>query len=303
VEAIILDLDATKLVESADDRITKWLSEFDPKPSAALEGSVIDPTLFFMHDIVMPTATFLSENGKQLYKQLLTQAQDALSARDFETAHRLCLKAIAETEPESAQLYELTLLSYVRKETPKQIIFNALHENGDKLQKTLVFLQRCEKWQRAQKCPSQTADKNIEQVAEQLLDELEEAYLDIEADYVLEKEPRNDPRRRATFRWIEVSWAVHEQIALFEQHHQDYFKQQAIRLLLELAGGGKFDWLAISKDELHDKTDLDAAQLFQHIKNWLIQTNQENQSVITEIDPPSVTRSWKNYMTNYFLKY
>lgn len=285
VEAMILDLDATKLIQNADDRIAKWLSEFDPKPSAALEGSVIDPTLFFMHDIVLPTDTFLTENGKQQYKQLLTQAQDALSARDFELAHDFCQKAIATTEPESAQLYELTLLSYVRKETPKQIIFNALHENGDKLQKTLVFLQRCEKWQRAQKCPSETADQNVQQVAEQLLDELEEAYLDIEADYALEKEPKNDPRRRAAFRWIEVAWAVHEQIALFEHHAQGYFRQQAIRLLLELSGGGKFDWLAISRDELHDTTDLDAAQLFEHIKNWLIETAQQtvdNQAIVTE---------------------
>ena len=73
---------------------------------------------------------YLNSHGDYLeYKRLMVQAQDAYLAHRYDEAHELFLRVRNEIDPESAQLYELLLVSYFKKHRGSHLIDSYLSTN------------------------------------------------------------------------------------------------------------------------------------------------------------------------------
>ncbi|MFM2266611.1 MAG: hypothetical protein RL757_51 [Bacteroidota bacterium] len=328
LQSFIRELSVKTLQPLYEEKIAFWFKNYDPRPNATLAGSALDMSHFHLQNVEIPEHSLLDDAGKQRYKRLVMQAQDALSMRDFEKAFAVCQQAVEETEPESAQLYELMMIAFFNAQSPENIVFDALQlekldkkpraallegaESGSlvnqvtkklpKLPTLLLLVQRCSRWQAAEKCKSETANENIKKVAQQLFEQLSIAYLNIQFDYAKDTENKDDARREATQRWIETAWLIHEQIATAHE----FFEQQFVRLMLEITGGGKFQWLAVAKNQthqIHDNSDLDALQLFEHIRNWLTLqpiARGDVQHAVQELSAFADQLYFKIYVEKYF---
>ncbi|TNE48324.1 MAG: hypothetical protein EP344_18830 [Bacteroidetes bacterium] len=183
-------------------------------------------------------ASLLSAQQQQEFKRNLLLAQDAMGIGNFSRAHALCEHVQTHIDPQSAQLYELLLLSYLKKETPDRIISEAIDGRPTKLNHVVVYAGRFSEYQRYSKCPSEAGTYNLKAVAEALSNALLRLYSSFNNDYILQtgrygqEVPDN---RTAISNCVQVAMEIYRTV-----HPYRGFLELAVN---ELCNGGKYDYI------------------------------------------------------------
>lgn len=180
----------------------------------------------------------LSFEQKNDFRRSLLLAKDALAVKNYTQAYAHCDHARTKIDPQSAQLYEYLLITFMQKETPARILQEAANGNDRMLQYVLLFADRYRKYQHDGKCPSTTGQHNLAIAAESLSDAALKIYHQFPNDAVLHtgKHAESVPDNRRTMRIIldntlKICRLVHPSEELLEA------------AVVESCGGGKCHWL------------------------------------------------------------
>lgn len=195
------------------------------------------------HDIIIPDTKELTNAEKQLYKRLLIQCQDAIAVQAYPSAFEFCDTARKEIEPESAQLYEYLLLTFIKKESAEKIICEAIQGDKTKFDYVILYVRRCKKYQHdsQKKCPSKTLALNLIKVAEDFALCLRNEYRRIKSDWILDTEGVTSSDERKMVKSImDIFEKVYTEI-----HEVNLFLSE---IYFEICGAGKFQWIKLDKN-------------------------------------------------------
>lgn len=181
----------------------------------------------------------LSYQQKQDFRRSLLLAQDAIAIENFARAFAHCEHVRNHIDPESAQLYEYLLITYIHNNRPELIIQDALLGEGRMINHTTLFSGRLQRYQQDVKCPTQTGAYNRRVSAEILSDGMVQVYESWPNDYILDTGKRahlHKDHQEAARRFIEAAQLVYRAV---------HPMRGALRVLVnELCGGGKFNWIS-----------------------------------------------------------
>jgi hypothetical protein len=180
----------------------------------------------------------LSFEQKNDFRRSLLLAKDALAVKNYTQAFFHCDHVRTKIDPESAQLYEYLLVTFIQKETPKRILEEATKGNDRMLQYVLLFADRFRKYQSAGKCPSTTGKHNLAIASEGLSDAALRMYNQFPNDAVLDTGKYGDdaPKNRNELRIIlDNTLKICRLVAPSEE-----LLEAAV---VESCGGGKHHWL------------------------------------------------------------
>ena len=188
----------------------------------------------------------LSYEQKTEFRRRLLLAKDALAVKNSAQAFAHCDYVRQEIDPQSAQLYEYLLITYLQKETPARALSEALRGNDRVLQHILLFASRLKDYQQAKKCPSSSVQHNLAIVSESISDAALRLYYHFPNDPLLHTGKHRDdvPDNRRNLRIIlentlKVCRVVYPSEELLEA------------AVIESCGGGKCQW--IKGVEVHNK--------------------------------------------------
>lgn len=180
----------------------------------------------------------LSYEQKTDFRRSLLLAKDALAVKNPAQAYAHCDHVRQKIDPQSAQLYEYLLITFVQKETPERAMQEALHGNDRVLQYILLFASRLRDYQQLNKCPSTTARHNLAIASESISDAALRLYYHLPNDPLRHTGKHADdvPDNRRTMRIIlgntlKVCRLVYPSEELLEA------------AVIECCGGGKCHWL------------------------------------------------------------
>lgn len=180
----------------------------------------------------------LSLQQQQEFRRNLLLAQDALGIGNFARAHALCEHVRTHVDPQSAQLYELLLITYLKKETPDRIVHDAVYGGGSKLNHVVVYAGRFAEYQHNSKCPSEAGTYNLKATAQALSDALLRLYSGYENDYILHTGRHSaevPDNRKAVSNCVQVAMTIYRTI-----HPYRGFLELAVN---ELCNGAKYDYI------------------------------------------------------------
>lgn len=190
----------------------------------------------------------LSYQQKQDFRRSLLLAQDAIAIENFARAYAHCEHVRSHIDPESAQLYEYLLITYIYNQKSEQIITDALRGDGRMLNHTTLYSGRLQRYQEAHYCPSLTGAYNRRVAAEILSDGMRNVYEAWPNDYILDTGRRGEAvvqHQQEARRFIEAAQLVYRAV---------HPMRGALRILVnELCGGGKFHWVSrvvFAEDEI-----------------------------------------------------
>lgn len=197
----------------------------------------------------------LTPAQQQEFRRKLLLAQDDIGIGNFSRAHTHCDHVRAQIDPQSAQLYELLLITYLKKETPDRIIHDAVYGNGYKLNHVIVFAGRLADYQRNGKCPADAGFYNLRAAAQALSDALLRLYSQFQNDYILHtgRYGKEVPDNRAAIaRCIQIAMEIYRTV-----HPYRGFLELVVN---ELCNGGKYDYIRqveIANDEFRFASHVD----------------------------------------------
>ncbi len=173
------------------------------------------------------------------FRRELLLAQDALSVENYVGAFRHCEQVRTRIDPQSAQLYEYLLLTFLLLETADRIAWDAVDDERRRLLNHIVlYANRLHEYLDLGKCPTLTGTYNLKATAEELSNALCRIYDRLPNDYTLDTGKRADemPDNRA----IVARCREAGEIIFRSVHPYTGFMET---LVLELCGGGKYDWV------------------------------------------------------------
>jgi hypothetical protein len=180
----------------------------------------------------------LSFEQKNDFRRSLLLAKDALAVKNYTAAYAHCDHARTKIDPQSAQLYEYLLITFIQKETPERILQEAVNGNDRLLQYVLLYAGRYREYQREGKCVSSTGPHNLAIASESLSDAALKMYYRFPNDSVRHtgKHAGSVPDNRRTLRVIldntlKICRLVYPSEELLEA------------AVVESCGGGKCYWL------------------------------------------------------------
>ena len=180
----------------------------------------------------------LTVQQQQEFRRNLLLAQDALGIGNFAKAHNHCEHVRAHIDPQSAQLYELLLITYLKKETPDRIVYDAVYHQAAKLNHVIVYAGRFAEYLRDGKCPSEAGRYNLQATAEALANALLRLFSTFQNDYILHtgRYSKEVPDNRAAVsRCVQVAMEIYRTI-----HPYRGFLELAVN---EMCNGGKYDYI------------------------------------------------------------
>lgn len=180
----------------------------------------------------------LSFEQKNDFRRSLLLAKDAMAVKNNAQAFSYCDHVRTKVDPQSAQLYEYLLITFLQKETAMRIMEDAVHGNDRLLQYVLLFASRLREYEREGKCRSSTAVHNLEIAAEGISDAALRLYHALPNDPLRHtgKHVEDVPDNRRALRVIldntlKVCRLVHPSEELLEA------------AVIECCGGGKCHWI------------------------------------------------------------
>ncbi len=180
----------------------------------------------------------LTLQQQQAFRRNLLLAQDALGAGEYARAHALCEHVRGRIDPQSAQLYEMLLITFLKKENPDRIVHDAVYGTKSKLNQVIVYAGRFAEYQRAGKCPSEAGIYNLKATAEALSNALLRLYSTFENDYILQSGRHSaeaPDNRSAVARIIQTAMTLYRTV-----HPYRGFLELAVN---EMCNGGKYDYI------------------------------------------------------------
>lgn len=180
----------------------------------------------------------LSFEQKNEFRRSLLLAKDALAVKNPAAAFNYCDHVRNNIDPQSAQLYEYLLITYLQKETALRAMREAMAGNDRVLQHILLFASRLRDYMSDRKCPSSTALHNLAIASEAISDAALRLYHTFPNDPLrhtgkhAEEVPDNRrPLRVVLGNTLKVCRLVHPSEELLEA------------AVIECCGGGKCHWI------------------------------------------------------------
>ena len=222
--------------------------------TSSREASTIPPFFVPVDDVAIPETLnlpvgpreqesleqigLLSFEQKSDFRRSLLLAKDALAVNNFSAAYAHCDHARTRIDPQSAQLYEYLLITFVQQEKPLRILQEAVNGNERLLNYVLLFAGRYRDYQQQNKCPSSTGPHNLAIASEALSDAALRMYHGIPNDAVRHTGKHADsvPESRRALRIIlDSTLKVGRLVSPSEE-----LLEAAV---IESCGGGKCHWL------------------------------------------------------------
>jgi len=218
------------------------------------EDSTVPPFFVPVDDIAIPESLnlpvgpsaqesleqigLLSFEQKTDFRRSLLLAKDAMAVKNHAQAYAYCDHVRTKVDPQSAQLYEYLLITFLQKETALRAMQEAVNGNDRLLQYVLMYASRLRDYQTAGKCRSSTALHNLEIASEGVSDAALRLYHALPNDPLrhtgkhAEEVPDNRrPLRVILDNTLKVCRLVHPSEELLEA------------AVIECCGGGKYHWL------------------------------------------------------------
>ncbi len=180
----------------------------------------------------------LSFEQKSDFRRSLLLAKDAMAVKNYTQAFAHCEHVRTKIDPQSAQLFEYLLITFLQKETPMRVMQEAMNGNDRPLQFVLMFASRLREYQRDGKCVSSTTFHNLAIASEALSDAALRVYHRFPNDPLLHtgKHEEDVPDNRVPLRVIlddtlKVCRLVYPSEELLEA------------AVIECCGGGKCAWV------------------------------------------------------------
>lgn len=180
----------------------------------------------------------LSFEQKTDFRRSLLLAKDAMAVKKYAQAFSHCEHVWTKIDPQSAQLFEYLLISFLQKETAMHVLREAMNKNDRPLQYVLLFASRLREYQRDGKCVSSTTWHNLAIASEAISDAALRVYHRFPNDPLLHtgKHTEDVPDNRVPLRIIlddtlKVCRLVYPSEELLEA------------AVIECCGGGKCAWV------------------------------------------------------------
>ncbi len=180
----------------------------------------------------------LSFEQKSDFRRSLLLAKDAMAVKNYTQAFAHCDHVRTKIDPQSAQLFEYLLITFLQKETPMRVLLEAMNGNDRLLQHVLMFASRLREYQRDGKCISSTTFHNLAIASEAISDAALRVYHRFPNDPILHtgKHAESVPDNRLPLRVIlddtlKVCRLVYPSEELLEA------------AVIECCGGGKCAWI------------------------------------------------------------
>ncbi|MBL7806280.1 MAG: hypothetical protein JNN28_00595 [Saprospiraceae bacterium] len=241
-----------------EDLVAEWrqifIRDYYRFAGESREESAVPPFFVPVDDIIIPETLnlpvgpreqealeqigLLSFEQKNDFRRSLLLAKDALAVKNYQQAFQYCDHVRTRIDPQSAQLYEYLLITFLQKETAGKIMKDAVQGNDRLLQFVLLFASRLREYMLQGRCVSTTAQHNLEIAAEGISDAALRLYHSLPNDPLRHtgKHSEEVPDNRQVVRVIlentlKVCRLVHPSEELLEA------------AVLESCGGGKCYWL------------------------------------------------------------
>lgn len=184
---------------------------------------------------------FLSYEQKLEFRRLLLLCQDALAVEKYAAAHHYCEQARTQIDPQSAQLYEYLLVSFIKKEQPVNIVRRLLDGVASGYNHVKLYSDRYNQYQYhyPPQCPSETGVHNQEVAVEELASALHSLYSGIEHNAICHTGARDAGESAAGQSTILKCLDAFTRIF----HSLSPTSIFIDSLLIELVGGGKYNWM------------------------------------------------------------
>lgn len=180
----------------------------------------------------------LSFEQKTDFRRSLLLAKDAMAVKKYAAAYTHCEHVWTKIDPQSAQLFEYLLITFLQKETAMRVLQEAMNGNDRLLQYVLLFASRLREYQREGKCVSSTTLHNLAIASEAISDAALRVYHRFPNDPLLHtgKHTEAVPDNRVPLRIIlddtlKVCRLVYPSEELLEA------------AVIECCGGGKCAWI------------------------------------------------------------
>lgn len=260
VKAAPLQMDLQHLIENLDESnlVPNWravfIRDYYHFTSDSRDDSTAPPFFVPVDDVIIPETLnlpvgpreqesleqigLLSFEQKNDFRRNLLLAKDALAVKNPALAFSHCDHVRRQIDPQSAQLYEYLLITYIQQETPMRAMEQAVAGNDRLLQYILLYASRLRDYQREGKCPSSTALHNLAIASESISDAALRMYYHFPNDPLRHtgKHAEDVPDNRQSLRvlldnTLKVCRLVHPSEELIEA------------AVIESCGGGKCHWL------------------------------------------------------------
>jgi hypothetical protein len=181
-----------------------------------------------------------TETARHEFKRQLMFCQDALELGDYAKAYDFAEKIRSTIEPESPHVYEYLLISFFKMHGSSEIIKDFLQKNGDKLKHIQLYVKRIRNLDPDGKERAQI----IEQIGTELMTSLYQKYQSVTYNYIATGSFEESPQRKLVFQTLEMGTRLASQTFKGLPVASAFVKMA----LLEIEGGGQFDWLGLEKD-------------------------------------------------------
>lgn len=246
---------------------------------------IVSNSIIFYNDI-------MGINNNQI-KPLLLLWEEEYLAGNYRESLQFINRVRIEFVYDREIVFEYTALSYLDTIGASKIINGAITGNNDSsYRKLLIYVERAIN---SDTKKSQTYTKSMEYIFDKLLIAISKVYHNINFDYVFNNATRGQSKKRnITKKCIEITVCIVKLFKLFKLEEQEFI----YRIITELDGGGKYDWLSIKKKKIvnrttfyaleHKKTLLDYIKSekgnFEKSANNLLAALKEKYKRIIEID-------------------
>jgi hypothetical protein len=181
-----------------------------------------------------------TEAARHEFKRQLMFCQDALELGDYGKAYDFAEKIRSTIEPESPHVYEYLLISFFKMHGAAEIIKDFLHKNGDKIKHIQLYVKRIRNLDPDGKERAQI----IEQIGTELMTALYEKYQSVTYNYIATGSFEESPQRKLVFQTLTIGTRLASEPFKGLPVASAFVKMA----LLEIEGGGQFDWLGLEKD-------------------------------------------------------
>lgn len=180
----------------------------------------------------------LTIEQQQEFRRLLLLAQDAIPVEKYAAAHHYCDQARTKIDPQSAQLYEYLLITFIKKEGPQTIMRRLMDDILSGFNYVKLYSDRYYQYQHANPpvCPSETGVYNLNVAVEELAAALHAVYSSIDGDAVC----RTGELERTDGKRI-VEKSLDALLKLYHSLSETHLFVDT--MIIELVGGGKFSWI------------------------------------------------------------
>jgi hypothetical protein len=181
-----------------------------------------------------------TEAARHEFKRQLMFCQDAMELGDYAKAFEFAEKIRCTIEPESPHVYEYLLISFFKMHGAAEIIKDFLQKNGDKLKHIQLYVKRV----RNLDPDGRERAKTIEQIGSELMTFLYQKYQNVTYNYIATGSFEESPQRKLVFQILQMG----TNLAVEPFKGLPVAGAFVKMALLELEGGGQFDWLGLEKD-------------------------------------------------------